>query len=570
MQRLILAIFVVFLLSDSVQADLRTWTDSTGSFSVKAEFSGMSGSNVQLRREDGKIIKVPLARLSEADQAYVQKIRASPKHNFDEKVSSYVHPNFCAAVVVHPKQIVNSPLGKSFRLRELIQLVPKAIGLESDALAQAWDPAGIERITVLIEPLPEGNVAFLPGIVVEFSENNPGLQAIKAIWPQSKTTPSDPKLINVPDEIAGTKVQAYVADSQSLLIAPESTLELMRSDRQSSANVLRGKLRSDYDGSDLFIAYASRPLLQRLEKTMGLDERQLREDEETDEFVKTIVLDITSASIKFRLQQAPSFSLSIDCPRPELASQFEEIANGGISTLLAAISTQTARNQLKQELKDEFPPEGLDFIDSPALKELVQAIQIKRRGRSVDLSIEIPESVVDYLNKSVAKIAGVGPPKKDNGDWNVIFRSSDPRIWNSDVDEGSNRFAIPLSRAPKNIRYLKLSNESGQFVIIRMLNRDLPKRRESGDIGWMGTNLDKWNGRHLGIYNKRWIDEVRGSVHILPMENKGVRGWGFGNHVKLDDGQSYAWDGKTIKKTVFEISVKSTELTGEEKKALLK
>ncbi|MCA9046796.1 MAG: hypothetical protein KDA69_20870, partial [Planctomycetaceae bacterium] len=67
-----------------------------------------------------------------------------------------------------------------------------------------------------------------------------------------------------------------------------------------------------------------------------------------------------------------------------------------------------------------------------------------------------------------------------------------------------------------------------------------------------------------------WTDNERGSVHIWPLQNRGIRGWGFGNHVKIDDGQWHAWGGKTIPKTVFEISVKSGQLTAEERQALLK
>ena len=46
----------------------RTWTDSTGKHEVVARFVELDGTTVVLRRNDGKTVRVPLARLSDADQ----------------------------------------------------------------------------------------------------------------------------------------------------------------------------------------------------------------------------------------------------------------------------------------------------------------------------------------------------------------------------------------------------------------------------------------------------------------------------------------------------------------------
>ncbi len=54
---------------------LRTWTDSTGKFRVEAEFVELKDGKVQLRKQDGKVIDVPLERLSAADQEYIKSRR---------------------------------------------------------------------------------------------------------------------------------------------------------------------------------------------------------------------------------------------------------------------------------------------------------------------------------------------------------------------------------------------------------------------------------------------------------------------------------------------------------------
>ncbi len=51
--------------------DLRTWTDSTGKFKVRAKFDSVEGDKVKLIRENGEKFTIALEKLSKADQEYV-------------------------------------------------------------------------------------------------------------------------------------------------------------------------------------------------------------------------------------------------------------------------------------------------------------------------------------------------------------------------------------------------------------------------------------------------------------------------------------------------------------------
>ena len=50
---------------------MRTWNDATGAFSVEAQFVGVKEGKVMLKKADGKIVAVPLDRLSKEDQDFV-------------------------------------------------------------------------------------------------------------------------------------------------------------------------------------------------------------------------------------------------------------------------------------------------------------------------------------------------------------------------------------------------------------------------------------------------------------------------------------------------------------------
>ena len=50
---------------------MRTWTDSTGTHHVEAEFVDVKDKTVGLKKKDGTVLAVPLAKLSEADHEYI-------------------------------------------------------------------------------------------------------------------------------------------------------------------------------------------------------------------------------------------------------------------------------------------------------------------------------------------------------------------------------------------------------------------------------------------------------------------------------------------------------------------
>ncbi|NLS91397.1 MAG: hypothetical protein GXX96_04330 [Planctomycetaceae bacterium] len=62
----------------SAAARKRNWSDSTGTFTVEAEFLELDGDTVRLRRTDGKELKVPMDRLSKEDQEAARELAKSP------------------------------------------------------------------------------------------------------------------------------------------------------------------------------------------------------------------------------------------------------------------------------------------------------------------------------------------------------------------------------------------------------------------------------------------------------------------------------------------------------------
>jgi WD40 repeat protein len=58
------------------EREFREWNTADGMFKVEAQFVGKTGDNIRLKRKDnGKVITVPLEKFSEEDQAYVRGLR---------------------------------------------------------------------------------------------------------------------------------------------------------------------------------------------------------------------------------------------------------------------------------------------------------------------------------------------------------------------------------------------------------------------------------------------------------------------------------------------------------------
>lgn len=73
MKRLLIVLLIVSLFTPIALAAARTWKSSNGKYSVEAELIGFEDGKVKLKKANGKVVKVPLESLSDADQKFVKE-----------------------------------------------------------------------------------------------------------------------------------------------------------------------------------------------------------------------------------------------------------------------------------------------------------------------------------------------------------------------------------------------------------------------------------------------------------------------------------------------------------------
>jgi hypothetical protein len=161
------------------------------------------------------------------------------------------------------------------------------------------------------------------------------------------------------------------------------------------------------------------------------------------------------------------------------------------------------------------------------------------------------------------------------GRWTVLFSGRDPAAWNTAGTAGT--YAIPLERAPGEVRYLRLTRlDTGESLIVPVSRDQLKGVVEHGEkparpATWNGSAQDAFGGRHLGIAVGPAMvgeDKLKGKVPVQMDGLSNVMGSGFGHEAYGGAGQKFAWLGLTIEPTDFEVAVTGDDLTPEEQAQL--
>jgi hypothetical protein len=87
MLRVLVPLLMVYVTTTAACAnEFRTWTDTSGKHKREAAFERLEGDIVHLRSKEGRVIQIPIAQLSVADQSFAQLLAANAGDPFIESV----------------------------------------------------------------------------------------------------------------------------------------------------------------------------------------------------------------------------------------------------------------------------------------------------------------------------------------------------------------------------------------------------------------------------------------------------------------------------------------------------
>ncbi len=137
------------------ESAIRTWSDASGKFKVRATLSQQTDSVVVLHTEDGRSVQVPIDRLSQADRDFLESLRAPADNPFagGEPIGEMAKPTLAI-----PGALDALPASSSVGAEMALPAVGKTIDLTSSDTLDSFVPE------------PQRQPAALPEAVVTVTE----------------------------------------------------------------------------------------------------------------------------------------------------------------------------------------------------------------------------------------------------------------------------------------------------------------------------------------------------------------------------------------------------------------
>lgn len=317
--------------------------------------------------------------------------------------------------------------------------------------------------------------------------------------------------------------------------------------------------------ADIIIAHGNKMTEMAEQYTKSLEALQTRVQKKGDlDSVEAVMTE----SERFSKEKTVSEAVSKD--------GFSDLKDLQLSYMRRARTLNTAKARRILSLADNYYGALAELqTDLTRQGKLEEAAQAREDKRSVKDSLDViaAQTMLQQYTKETSSERVAPPQTTSRSKWFLLFHSSDPSIWNSELQE-TGRFALPLERVPDDMRYLRMSKSSGKDFVIIPLDKEslLHGKSEGKRYIWQGSHALAHEGYHLGILDKnsRGIRGNGKSYVTIDRAYSDKRGWGFGHRFYANDRQGYAWACEEIAETDIRIEVTAQDLTRAEQDNLLR
>lgn len=336
-------------------------------------------------------------------------------------LANYISPDFCAAVVIHPERIAQSPLAAAVKsafpsqgeAADLSSMVTMAAsqgsmppGMDAAQLAQLLKDKPVHRVVLLIDPMPVPGIPAGPGLILQFGADVDGkaiLTALSKDWKAADTQGTAYQTLKNP-EAGKPDIAACVVDARMILVGLEPTVLKMLA-KPEDARPLLDQLRKTSLNHDVVVEFLAEPLLTKYAQSTG---------KSTEEALKALGEQAAMA------KDVKSLSATMNCSgktlfHAELVTAKAESA--GMLGMLATMGLNAGKEKFEVFKKD--PPPMPPTVIEPLKKlgdEVLKSLSIKNDGPRLVVDLPMPAALPDALKAAgemaaMAKAAST-PPKK--------------------------------------------------------------------------------------------------------------------------------------------------------------
>jgi hypothetical protein len=330
-----------------------------------------------------------LLRKGDGDQA------GGPSRKLD---LSYVAADFNAAVIVHPRRILER--------REFAKLLEDESFTNFVKEAGA-DPRKIEQVVILIEPTLKSEVPVMPAFIVRFAESVDGAALVmKALQNAEKASFEGKEYYRgKKGMLANEKGCAYVADERTLLTAPETTLKKMLTakDARSPLRDRLPKLDLAHDVIGIFVMEQTErkdggPTVR---KALGEILAQAKGNP-AFEGADKLAEQIAAVTLSLDMDGDTLLSLDVEATDETAATSMHGLANNGLNLVKAFVPVA------KKGLTGNLPPDAVEPV-SKLVDQLVAGTSLAKDGSHVVLTIKMPQELPGLIEKFGPMLKEIGP-----------------------------------------------------------------------------------------------------------------------------------------------------------------
>lgn len=320
-------------------------------------------------------------------------------------LSTYISPDFCAAVVVHPHRLAESPIlaklpkkadqagpvDPAMAMMALSQ-VPAAQKVNLMKLAESLAGNSLRRIVVVVDPTPSEAGPVSGGVILQFESELNGDTLFPAVVPEAEKaeiqgaacytfTPDGPEKVKIAGCVRGKIV----------LVAPESTMKKMLTPSETVGPLL-AQLRKTGLANDVIVQYAAEPLSKGLaEAGMSLD-ALAKADPNIAPAAK-----VQSASVTLNLSGETLLAAEVIVKDAATADQLAALVEQGKT------AAKTQVGEFKKQPVPMLPPELSKQLIAVA-EDLLAKTKTAKKGTTVNLTVGMPKG----LPELVAQLAQMG------------------------------------------------------------------------------------------------------------------------------------------------------------------
>lgn len=313
-------------------------------------------------------------------------------------LTQFIAPDFCVAIVIHPKQILDSPVGAMLPPGGMSSMMAGQAGTaEAGKLASQVDPKLLRRVVLLADPASL-ETKRPPAMIFQFEEDFDGEAFFKQAYDDAEQGTIEAMAVLTSkkagqDDIAGV---VYVAGPRILVMGLEPTVQKMLAPTDAPRPLLDQLKRCNLK-NDIIVEVLAEPLAKTLAQpanggTPGLPPQAM--------MAAGLLQEVKSASLQVNFSGNQLLQLALVGAKPDSVEK--------LHAQLSFIQMMAAQQSLAPKPKEKTPDASnpLGRIG----EELLKGLSVKKEKGRVLLAIKMPDDLPGLLQESVMAAMQMAAP----------------------------------------------------------------------------------------------------------------------------------------------------------------